>query len=55
MSQEKEDEKVGLELLDDATLVQIVEGDVGENQELKSPAAYAAFAELARRSGKEGW
>jgi hypothetical protein len=50
-----EDKKTGLSLLDDEVLKDIIEGDVNDNGQLKSPEACAAFAELARRSGLEGW
>ena len=52
MSSEK---KEGLELLSDETLTKIVEGDVAQQDDIKSPEAAAAFAELARRSGVEGF
>jgi len=55
MATKKEVQKVGLELLDDECLAQIVEADVQNHQEVKSREAAAAFAELARRSGLEGW
>jgi len=50
-----EEKESGLELLNDKTLASIVESDVSANDELKSQEAAAAFAELARRSGLEGW
>lgn len=50
-----EEKKEGLELLDDETLASIVASDVHAHDELKSPEAYAAFEELARRSGVEGF
>ena len=55
MSTEKEDTKVGFELLDDECLAAIVNGDVSEYGALKNPEACAAFAELARRSGIRGY
>lgn len=45
-----QEEKVGLEHLSDATLAAIVEGDIRDNDDLKSQEACRAFAELARRS-----
>ena len=50
-----EEKQVGLELLSDETLAKIVEGDVAQQDDIKSPEAAAAFVELARRSGIEGF
>ena len=40
----------GLECLSDETLAAIVDADVRQNGELESNEAFAAFAELSRRS-----
>ena len=46
----QEEKEVGLQCLSDGALAQIVEAELENNGELKSVEAYAALAELNRRT-----